>query len=116
MRWDKLTIKTQEALSEAVDLASQHGHPEVSTLHLLTALVAQEQGAVASILQRVGVPLEQIASQARARLESLPRVSGAAAQPRMSNDVQAAMDAGWKVAQTMKDEYLSTEHVLLGLL
>ena len=55
MRLDKLTIKSQEVLAEAMDAASQFGHAEIAPLHLLSALVSQEQGAVPSILQRVGI-------------------------------------------------------------
>jgi ATP-dependent Clp protease ATP-binding subunit ClpB len=117
MRLDKLTIKAQEALSEAMDVASQHGHPEISSLHLLDALVSQEKGAVASILQRVGVSPEQIHSEVSARMASLPKISGAGAgQAGLSREAQQALDAGWKLAQGIKDEYLSTEHILYGML
>jgi ATP-dependent Clp protease ATP-binding subunit ClpB len=117
MRLDKLTIKAQEALSEAMDLASQHGHAEISSLHLLDALVSQEKGAVASILQRLGIGPEQVRSQVSARMASLPRVSGSGAgQVGLGREAQQALDAGWKLAQSVKDEYLSTEHILYGIL
>ncbi len=115
MRLDKLTIKAQEALSEAMDLASQHGHAEITSLHVLDALVGQEKGAVASILQRLGVSIEQARGEIRRRMESMPRVSGAA-QPGLGREAQQALEAGWKAAQAMKDEYLSTEHILYGML
>ena len=117
MRLDKLTIKAQEALSEAMDVASQHGHPEISSLHLLDALVSQEKGAVASILQRLGVGPEQVRSEVRARMTLLPKISGAGAgQAGLSREAQQALDAGWKLAKSIKDEYLSTEHILYGML
>ena len=71
MRFDKLTIKAQEALADALELASQHGHAEVTSLHLLHALAGQEQGAVASILQRLGMPAEQV--QAAKATEEITR-------------------------------------------
>jgi ATP-dependent Clp protease ATP-binding subunit ClpB len=116
MRFDKLTIKAQEALSSAMDLAGNRGHAEITPLHLLHGLVNQEQGAVPSVLQRLGVPASQIAAQAQSALDKLPRVSGGAGQASLSREGQSVLDAGWNVAQSLKDEYLSTEHMLLGIL
>jgi len=115
MRWDKLTIKAQEALSAAVDTAAQRQHPEIAPLHLLHALLTQEGGAIISILQRIGVPREQLFAAVERGLQALPRVSGAG-QAGLGRDANGVMDAGWREAQNMKDEYLSTEHILLGLL
>jgi ATP-dependent Clp protease ATP-binding subunit ClpB len=116
MRLDKLTIKAQEALSEAMEMASQQGHAEITSLHILDALVGQEGGVVGSILQRLGVPADGIRTETQSRLAALPRVSGGgAAQPGLGREAQGALNAGWKVAQTLKDEYLSTEHIFLGL-
>ena len=112
---DRLTIKTQEMLEHALQEASEKGHPEINALHLLYALVNQEQGAVASILQRVGVRPEQVLFSVRQLLDKLPRVSGTG-QPGLSNDAQRILESSWKKAQDLKDEYLSTEHILLGLL
>ncbi len=116
MRLDKLTIRAQEALSEAVDVASQHGHAELAPVHILIALVEQEKGAVTSILQRLGLPSPQLSAEARQRLASLPRVSGAAQQPGLGLAAQRVLDAGWRAAHALKDEYLSTEHLFLGIL
>src|SRR5262245_22720652 len=116
MRLDKLTIKAQEAVSDALDVASQHGNPEIAPIHLLHALIGQKQGAVASILQRVGIAPEQVAAQAQKKIESLPHTSGAGAQPGIGTAGQRAFDEGWKVARELKDEYLSTEHIFLGIL
>ena len=117
IRMDKLTIKAQEALAASLEYASEQGHPEINGLHLLRALVEQEQGAVGAILQRIGVPPTQTAAATQDALARTPRVSGgAAAQPGLGRDANQALDAGWKHAQRLKDEYLSTEHILLGLL
>ncbi|MBX7256098.1 MAG: ATP-dependent chaperone ClpB [Candidatus Hydrogenedentes bacterium] len=116
MRLDKLTIKAQEALAEAMDAASQAGHAEISSLHVLDALLAQEKGVVESILQRLGIPDETLRNRVKERIGSLPRMSGAAVQPAIGSHLQRVLDAGWKVAQSLRDEYLSTEHILLGML
>ncbi len=116
MRLDKLTIKAQEALSEAMDTASDRGNPEITTLHLLDALLGQERGVVSSILQRVGVHVEGLRAQVQERIKGLPHVSGSGGQPGLGNQAQQVLNAGWKVAQKLKDEYLSTEHILIGLL
>ena len=116
MRLDKLTIKAQEALSEAMDLASQHDHPQVSSLHVLAALLEQKQGVVASVLQRFGVAIEQIQGETERRMEALPKASGASVQRNLSRELEQVLEAGWREAQTLKDEYLSTEHILLGMI
>ena len=117
MRLDKLTIKAQEALAEAMDATSRQGNPEITSLHLLEAVVQQEKGAVASILQRLGVQAAQILSEVQLRIQELPRMSGGAAhQPVLGRDAQQVVDAGWKIAQSIRDEYLSTEHILIGMM
>ncbi|MDP7639420.1 MAG: ATP-dependent chaperone ClpB, partial [Candidatus Hydrogenedentes bacterium] len=117
MRLDKLTIKSQEVLSEAMDFASQQGHAEIAPLHVLRSLVSQEQGAVGAILKRVGVSAERIASEIDGRLAALSRSTGSAtATPGLGATMQKALDAGWKAAQNLTDEYLGTEHILLGIL
>ncbi|HPO12578.1 MAG TPA: ATP-dependent chaperone ClpB [Candidatus Hydrogenedentes bacterium] len=116
MRLDKLTIKAQEALSEAVELASARGHAEIGPLHVLHALVGQEQGAVGSILQRLGVHPGQVQSQIQEALSRLPHISGETSQPVLGREAHQSLDLGWKFAQQLKDDYLSTEHILLGIL
>ncbi len=116
MRLDKLTIKAQDAFSEAMDIASQRGHPEVAPLHLLAALINQEVGAVPSILQRLGVQPGQVSNQVDQAFESMPKVSGGTGNITLSASSHKALEAGRKVAQGLRDEYLSTEHILLGIL
>ncbi len=115
-RMDKLTIKSQEVLTQALERASEKGHPEITTLHLLDALVAQEQGSVGAILQRIGVQPGRVATALAQTYNRLPKVSQGGAQPGLGREAQQALDAGWKLAQNLKDEYLSTEHILLGIL
>ncbi|HQK75660.1 MAG TPA: Clp protease N-terminal domain-containing protein, partial [Candidatus Hydrogenedentes bacterium] len=115
MRLDKLTIKAQEALSAAMDTAAQHRHPEISPLHILHALVAQEGGAVPSILQRLGLRPEAVLAATEEKLQSLPRISGAASQAGLGGAANRLLEAAWNEAQSLKDQYLSTEHILLGM-
>jgi len=116
MRLDKLTIKTQEALSDALGRASDQGHAEITPLHLLSALSEQEGGAVQSILQRLGVPSAQLKGALAEATTRLPRVSGSSGNPGLNQEAQQVLDLAWKAAQGLKDEYLSTEHVLIGIL
>lgn len=116
MRFDRLTIKAQEALSEAMNIASNKNHPEVAPLHMLYALVKQEQGAVPAILQRLGVASGQVISLIEQRFRSLPRVSGGGARLTLSQEMEKVLETSWKEAQALKDEYLSTEHFILGIL
>ncbi|MCK5861915.1 MAG: AAA family ATPase, partial [Candidatus Hydrogenedentes bacterium] len=116
MRMDKLTIRAQEAIAASLELASELGHPEIGALHLFRSVTAQEQGAVASILQRIGIPPAQAITAAEEALSHLPRVSGSTSPPGLGKDAAQTLEAGWKQAQRLKDEYLSTEHILLGLI
>ena len=117
MRLDKLTIRAQEALGEAMECASGHGHPEIGSLHILRALLGQEHGAVVSILQRLGVAGETLQAPVDEALAGLPRVSGSGAGPAgLGREAHGMLEAAWKAAQNLRDEYLSTEHILLGML
>jgi len=79
IRWDKFTIKAQEAIQAANDLASQHGNPELEPVHVLAALLADREGIVLPVLERIGASSDAILTQARAQIERLPKVSGGGA-------------------------------------
>jgi len=116
MRWDKLTVKTQEALQEAIGLAEKSGHPEVTPLHLLESLLTRQEGIAESMLRKLGADPAAIRSQVQDRLTRLPRVTGQAGyQPQLSQDLARLFDDAQKLASQFKDEYLSTEHLLLAL-
>ncbi|HMC32553.1 MAG TPA: Clp protease N-terminal domain-containing protein, partial [Candidatus Angelobacter sp.] len=116
IRWDKLTVKAQEAVQRANDVASEHGNPEVAPAHLLLALAEDREGIVPPILEKIGVNPRAIAGEARAAVEKLPKVSGSsAAQAHLSNELSKVIDLAFKEANNFKDEYVSTEHLLLGL-
>ena len=115
IRWDKLTLKSQEAVQKASELASEHGNPEILPVHLLAALLEDKEGIVVPVLRRIGVGPEKLLSDANAEIGKLPKVSGEAAQPAMSPAMQKTLDSAFKQADTFKDEYVSAEHLLLAL-
>ena len=115
MRLDKFTVKAQEALANAQSLAAEKQHGEVTALHLLAALLADGQGIIRPLLARLGVDGGQLESMVDTQLDRLPSVSGGA-QLGMARDVSEVLAAAQKEADRLKDEYLSTEHLLLGLI
>ncbi len=116
IRWDKFTLKSQEAIQKAGSLANENGQPEVLPMHLLMALVEDKEGIIVPLLQKIGVPTEQLLSSARHAVAGLPKVSGAAAsEPGLSSSMQKVLNDASKEAQDFKDEYVSTEHLLLAL-
>ncbi len=114
MQLDKLTVKSQEAVHRAQRLAEEFRHPELDVEHLLLALVEQEDGVVRPLLGRLNVNVGQIETQLRAALEKKPRTEGAAAQRYLSRALKQVLDEAFSVAERMKDEYVSTEHLLLA--
>jgi ATP-dependent Clp protease ATP-binding subunit ClpB len=117
IRWDKFTVKAQEAVQRANQLASEHGNPELAPLHLLAALVEDREGIVAPVLEKIGIGPQAVLSDVYKEIEKLPKVSGSggAQQPTMSSQVNQLLEKSFKEADTFKDEYVSTEHMLLAL-
>jgi ATP-dependent Clp protease ATP-binding subunit ClpB len=115
IRWDKFTLKSQEAIQKASSLANENGQPEVMPMHLLTALVEDKEGIIVPLLQKVGIPTEQLLASARQAIAGLPKVSGATSEPGLSTSMQKVLNDASKEAQDFKDEYVSTEHLLLAL-
>ena len=114
MRYDRLTLKAQEAIQEAQTLARASGHSEVRPLHLLVSLVQQKDGIVPPVLEKLGADPRAVATSARGRLDTQPRVTGAA-DPGLSRALQDVFDAAEKAAREFQDEFVSTEHFLLGM-
>ncbi len=114
MRPDKLTLKAQEAVATSQQLTMEAGHAQVTPLHLLKALLEQEGGLVGSLLEKVGVPRDRIRPIVDSELERLPTQSG---QAGMNADpaYNAALFKADKEARDLGDEYVSVEHLLLGL-
>ena len=114
MRQDKLTIKSQEALAESQNQATQRSHGGVEPAHLLAALLTQGEGATVPVLQKLGVAVDALRGQVDAALGRLPRVSGAAS-PRLTEATGRVVEAAFREADALKDEYVATEHLLLAL-
>jgi ATP-dependent Clp protease ATP-binding subunit ClpB len=114
IRWDKFTVKAQESVQRASELASEHGNPELMPVHLLAALMEDKAGIVPPILEKIGIGPQAVLSDLHRELEKLPRVSGEAAQPTISNAANKLLDQAFKEAANFKDEYVSTEHLLLA--
>ena len=117
IRWDKFTVKAQEAVQRANELASEHGNPELVPLHLLAALVEDREGIVAPVLEKIGIGPQAVLSDLYKEIEKLPKVSGSggAQPPAMSSAINQVLEKSFKEADTFKDEYVSTEHMLLAL-
>ena len=117
IRWDKFTVKAQEAVQRANELASEHGNSELAPLHLLAALVEDKEGIVAPVLEKIGIGPQSVLSDIYKEIEKLPKVSGSAGaqQPSMSSQVNQLLEKAFKEADAFKDEYVSTEHMLLAL-
>src|SRR6202790_4153876 len=115
IRWDKFTVKAQEAVQRANELASEHGNPELQPLHLLAALLEDKEGIVPPVLEKIGIGPQGVLSDVYRELEKLPKVSGSAAQATLSNEVNKLLEQAFKEASNFKDEYVSTEHLLLAI-
>ncbi len=115
IRWDKFTVKAQEAVQRASQLASEHGNPELLPLHLLAALLEDHEGIVPPVLEKIGVGPQAVLNEVYRELEKLPKVSGESAQPTLSNTTNKLLDQAFKEASNFKDEYVSTEHLLLAI-
>jgi len=115
MRFDRLTVKSQEMIQEAHELASQKGNPQIEPEHMLAAMLGDREGIVLSIFRKVGVSLDGVSRQLTEILGRLPQVSGAAGDATLSQDSRQVLNHAFGEAEAMKDEYVSVEHLLLAL-
>ena len=113
MRMDQFTVKAQEVLTAAQTEAEKKDHPETTPEHLLAAMLAQEGGVVPAALGKMGVNTAAIAREAERALGSLPQTRGAATQ--MSPRLDGVLKDALREADALKDQYVSTEHLLLAL-
>ncbi len=114
IKWERLTAKSQAAVQAAAGYAGENGNPEVLPLHLMAALLEDREGVVIPVLERVGVPVEQLLAGVNSAITKLPKVQGGG-QPGMSQALTKVLEQGFKEAENFKDEYCSTEHLLLAL-
>src|SRR5579863_3203781 len=116
IRWDKFTVKAQEAVQRAGELASEYANPEVLPLHVLQALLEDREGIVPPVLERVGAGPQAVLADAQRELQRVPKVSGGGvAQATISAALSQALEQAFKEADQFKDEYVSTEHLLLAM-
>src|SRR5262249_48110026 len=113
-RFDKLTVKAQEAVQAAQALADREGHQQIEPEHLLLALVEQEDGVVGALLAKLGARPEAIRRDVQAEIRRLPKVSGASGED-MGPRLKAVFDAAWAEMERLKDDYCSTEHLLVAI-
>jgi ATP-dependent Clp protease ATP-binding subunit ClpB len=114
MQFDKLTIKSQEALQEAQSQCSARGHQNLEAIHLLVALLSQSDGSTIPVLQKLGVSIDALGADLEQALEQLPKVTGGS-QAQISRALNRILEAAFKEADARKDEYISTEHLLLAM-
>src|SRR4051794_18606030 len=115
MNFNKLTVKAQEAVVEAQNLARGAGNPEVTPEHLLVALLRQEGGIVGPILNKLGVAPGQVEAEVAAEVAKYSKVGGASAEPLVGANLRRAFDVAFEEAAKFNDEYVSTEHFLLAI-
>src|SRR3972149_3418455 len=115
MRIDKLTTKSQEALQQAQLLAEKRNHQAIDVEHLLFALLGQKEGVVLSLLQKLGVPAGTLVDRLQKTLDRLPQVTGAAGQTFVTPRLKKIIEGAEAEAEALKDEYVSTEHLLLSM-
>src|SRR3989344_5169644 len=114
----RFTIKAQEALQNAQEIAARKNHGELKALHLLAALIEDQSSLVVPVLGRLGANVQKLAEQIDYELDRLPKIVGSSSvgQLYLSQELMRALDQSAKVAQQQKDEFVSCEHMLLALL
>ncbi len=115
IRFEKFTVKAQEAMQAAQSLADQHNHQAVEPEHLLLALLQQREGVVGPVLAKLGARPDVIQRALEQALERLPKVRGGGGQPYIGERLRAALERAQAEAERLKDEYVSTEHLLIGI-
>src|SRR6202158_6192805 len=114
LRFDKLTVKAQEALQEAQEIAARHEQQQIEPIHLLSALIEQQDGVVPPLLARLGARPEALARDIEAELARLPKVTGIS-QQHLGQAANQVVQNAFEEAKNFKDDYVSTEHLFLAL-
>ncbi len=115
IRWDKLTVKAQDAVQTATTLASDNGNPELQPTHLLLALLQDKEGIVAPVLQKAGANPDALRARLEQALQTFPKISGDSNQAQPSKSFLKVVEQAFQEAANFKDEYVSTEHLLLAI-
>lgn len=116
MRMDKMTIKAQEAIQQAQSVAEKASNPQIDIEHLLVALLQQNDGVTIPLLQKLGVNASLLLQQVQGEIDRFPKIGGAAEVANsLSPRMRSVLNTAFTEAERMKDEYVSTEHLLLGI-
>src|SRR5919197_2529727 len=115
IRPDRMTIKAQEAFRDAGEEARRRGNPVVNDAHLFAVLLAQPEGVVQPLLQKVGLNVTALAQETEREIARFPTQAGGGAEPTFSREVHRVFDRAEAEARQMGDAYVSTEHLLLAL-
>src|SRR5579872_5789959 len=113
IRWDKFTVKAQEAIQRGNELAAEHGNPELLPLHLLAALLEDKEGIVSPVLDKIGIGPQSVLADVYREIEKLPKVSGDSSQAALSNATNKLLEQAFKEAANFQDAYVSHDHLLL---
>ncbi len=116
MQFDKFTVKAQEAVGQAQQLALQYNHQEIKSEHLLLALIHQREGIIPSILGKLEIDITDLESFLEKNLQQLPSVSGGGVNQYIGNELNTVLNKATQEAEKLKDEYISTEHLFLALI
>lgn len=116
MDLNRYTEKAQEAIAQAQSLAAEYSHGQIEGEHLLLALLRQSEGVVPQVVQSLGLQPAALAQQVERELNRRPKVYGGTAHVGLSRQLQQSLDRAEKVAGELRDDYISTEHLLLALL
>jgi len=114
LRFDKMTVKAQEAVQSAQEIAASHGNQQIEPVHLLAALAAQTDGVVPPLLARLGIHSEALSQEIEREIAKLPKVQGFS-QQHMGRPLNDVLERAFKEADNFKDEYVSTEHLFLAV-
>src|SRR6202163_4088837 len=114
LRFEKMTVKAQEALQSAQEIAARHENQQIEPIHLLAALIAQADGVVPPLLARLGIRAEALSQDIEREMGRLPRVTGFA-QQHMGKPLNDVLERSFDEAEKFKDEYVSTEHLFLAI-
>jgi ATP-dependent Clp protease ATP-binding subunit ClpB len=114
LRFEKLTVKAQEAVQSAQEIAATHENQQIEAVHLLAALVAQDGGVVPPLVTKLGIRLEALSQEIERAIKRLPKVQGFG-QQHMSDALNKVLERSFKEAEKFKDEYVSTEHLFLAI-
>ena len=112
---DRFTIKAGEALRDALALAAERGNPVVNDAHLFLALLDQDEGIVVPLLQKSGLNVTELRQEAQREIDRLPTQEGGGPQNAMSRELAATLQRADGLAKELGDNYVSTEHLLIGL-